>query len=181
MLLLESRGWVDAPSVSQPFFRGPERSQPPGPAAAPGCWACGNSGLPPSYRNFNWIANRPPWDKRRNLPRETLRVLRLQTHRDLSTNKARVTPSAIYFLQYIKRALSLLCTANRHCTGSQTRPWSPRPCKALFLASHVLQVMDVTTLFQQRLNTIPLLEDGKLIQYTRSNGHISFSFLFFTS
>ena len=63
--------------------------------------------------------------------------------------------------------------------GSQTRPWSPRPCKALFLASHVLQVMDVTTLFQQRLNTIPLLEDGKLIQYTRSNGDISFSFLFF--
>ena len=38
--------------------------------------------------------------------------------------------------------------------------------------------MDVTTLFQQRLNAIPLLEDGKLIQYTRSNGDISFSFLF---
>lgn len=38
--------------------------------------------------------------------------------------------------------------------------------------------MDVTTLFQQRLNAIPLLEDGKLIQYTRSNGDTSFSFLF---
>ena len=109
MLLLENwgwvgSGWVDTPSVSSflPWSR--EKPAHQGPTlqkqdAEP----VGFQGFLPAKipRNFNWIANRRPWYKRRNLPMETLWVLRLQTHRDLRTNKAWVTPNAIYFLQYI--------------------------------------------------------------------------------
>lgn len=77
----QAEGYAFSLKLSSVVQRG---ASPPGSRLteemAPGCWACGISGLPPSYRNFNWIANRLPWDKRRNLPR-ALRVPRLQTHR----------------------------------------------------------------------------------------------------
>lgn len=176
-------GWVDTPSVSS-FLRGPEEPAHQGPATeemAPGCWSLWISqGFLPATGiliglQIDYL------ETKGEIFHGNFAGPKTPDPQSLGQIKGPKSNIKCYLFSsiYIKRALSLSCTANKHCTGSQTRQWSPRPCKALFLTPHILLSHGRHSIVPAEIECHPIIRGWKVNSIYKIKRRHFFSFLFF--